>query len=106
MKTVKEEQTLNILRAVEKLQNMPTFQPYESHGLKMSWGDNKFYPFTKMVSPKEQEQNYKLRWIAEALMGSLDSPKSYFLRQVPRYKEWYKNSPKVLEALQVVEKFI
>ena len=106
MKSMLLEQKALIMKAAKMLQNMPTFKPYDAVGLKMTWGDKKFSPYTETISPIRQAQNYKLRWVAEALMGSLDSPKAYFLRQIERYRERYNNSPKTIEALKVIERFI
>jgi hypothetical protein len=106
MKTMKELQKRLIIRSAQKLQNIPTFKPYESPCILINWTKGTTTKGTSINSAESQRRTYILRWVAEALMASLDTPKEYFLRQISRYKDWYKNSPKVLESLQIVERFI
>jgi len=100
------ERRASIIKASQMLQSIPTFKPYTSAGLSLNWEKGTTSKIMMTTSVKSQEQSYKLRWIAEALMCSMDSPKQIFPHNLEALKLRYKNNTKITEALTIIGRFI
>jgi len=99
----KQQAKKSILEASQKLQNLPVFKIRQTKGFTLNFITGTMKPKKFTDSPESQKRSYILRWLAEPLYCSMDSPRPVFYKHLETLKSEFKNDPAILKSLSILE---